>query len=88
MPRPPLMAHPVRLHISLEEETVKKLRRLAKQKSKNVTEMIRGLAKAYADGTITLREEPLFRCCGVDPCFPRASSSITLNGQRKTSFAR
>ena len=50
MPRPAILKHPVRLHLTLEKETVEKLKKLAKERSESLTEIIRDLAASYAQG--------------------------------------
>lgn len=60
MPRNPVLHQPIRLHLNLEKDTLRKLRRLAKGRATSVTEILRGLAESYAAGRLRPQiQEPL-----------------------------
>ena len=54
MPRSRMMAHPVRVHISLEKKTVAKLKKLARGRAQTLTQIVRDLAESYAKGRLNL----------------------------------
>jgi hypothetical protein len=59
MPRPSIIAKPVRLHLLLEKETVVKLRKLAARQAKTLTQILRDLADSYASGRVVVRQGSL-----------------------------
>jgi len=46
MPKPSILEHPVRLHVNLERSTLRRLRKLARQRAQSVTHIMRDLAES------------------------------------------
>jgi len=60
MPKPSILEHPVRLHVNLERSTLRRLRKLARQRAQSVTHIMRDLAESFASGQLSIRKsEPL-----------------------------
>lgn len=50
---------PVRFHVTLEKKNLDELKKIAQEKSKNLTEIFRSLVDGYLNGTISLASEPV-----------------------------
>ena len=55
MPKHAVLVNPVRLHINLEQKTVRKLQKLARRRAQSVTHILRDLAESFAAGQVSLR---------------------------------
>ena len=50
---------PVRFHVTLEKKNMDELKKVAREKSKNLTEIFRDLVNGYLNGSIFLASEPV-----------------------------
>ena len=59
MPRPAVFKNAKRINLTLDEEILKKTKKIARESNRTVSEVVRDVMRAYLDGSLVQRRERL-----------------------------